>query len=837
MRQWRGGQCTCLPSQRPRGRLTSGDLGGQIHWVFRYSLELGESQGVLGIKESLKPVVIRHPYYYCGRAVIKNRFYEDLGIFKRLNVQINLTHLSTTSITLATSFLFEIALCPDAIEATVRLANLRRVLVISPTVESASFLWQKHYKFFFRTIPSAYTASFIFSRLFQEWQWKRVAIFRKDDHYFYREGFMAYNVTLVDDFEVKESMLTYAVAQKSYRFNANIYKGPFERATAHILLRMYGWVSLATSTNFFFQCLRRKTLLFNVMIIKQRNVRIIIVDHSAAATAKILCAAFHLNMLAEKGYVWFLSPWIDKTAWDSPEIIPPECSVYDLKLMHKFSFSLSQAVAYSAPSIGYNRSLENFGKPVRQSEQRKLYEQCAYESVLVLGSAVARLLRENPSALSILNHPKMAERLRTLVSETQMEYISHGGYKDKNAVSFFTNPVDVLGETLVYRLGTTPQKPMVQPQIPIPRMGHGEEEDRNDPHNSGQKIHQLSFDAHNDRLLNSWVVKQYKDIGTTVPIILWSLGDKENATKGNETSQLPPTFPIRASSGGGGDDNDNVPDDNRNDVIAFKLFVDNLTKRYFDSPSWIAGGNGPPSDGSITEADCTFPFLSRWFGVTCVVGNWIFAMGILVIIAIPVVAIVLAYFRRRLREAEKLTRKPYEELCALLADVNIPLSDIVINRRIGDGAFGLVYGGEAKSAGRWEAVAVKMNTNRTTYEAKVEFLSEAKLMRDLRHKNVVRLVGVCMDRPQDEIYLIMELMLLGDLKKYLLERRLTAQRVYAVSLEQFHSLLLPIGRLISPAFIIGSLVVLSSPLFVSMRHEETREKSISMQTHFFDEKA
>ncbi|VDN99548.1 unnamed protein product [Rodentolepis nana] len=267
-------------------------------------------------------------------------------------------------------------------------------------------------------------------------------------------------------------------------------------------------------------------------------------------------------------------------------------------------------------------------------------------------------------------------------------------------------------------------------------------------------------------------------IGSSIVCFLVGLLMVTN-TKGNETSQLPPTFPIR---GAGGDDNDNVPDDNRNDVIAFKLFVDNLTKRYFDSPSWIAGGNGPPSDGSITEADCAFPFLSRWFGVTCVVGNWIFAMGILVIIAIPVVAIVLAYFRRRLREAEKLTRKPYEELCALLADVNfsstlqIPLSDIVINRRIGDGAFGLVYGGEAKSAGRWEAVAVKMNTNRTTYEAKVEFLSEAKLMRDLRHKNVVRLVGVCMDRPQDEIYLIMELMLLGDLKKYLLERRLTAQR-------------------------------------------------------------
>lgn len=44
-----------------------------------------------------------------------------------------------------------------------------------------------------------------------------------------------------------------------------------------------------------------------------------------------------------------------------------------------------------------------------RSHQRQLYEQCTFESVIVLGSAIARLLRENPSALSILNNPKMAE--------------------------------------------------------------------------------------------------------------------------------------------------------------------------------------------------------------------------------------------------------------------------------------------------------------------------------------------------------------------------------------------------------------------------------------------
>lgn len=98
----------------------------------------------------------------------------------------------------------------------------------------------------------------------------------------------------------------------------------------------------------------------------------------------------------------------------------------------------------------------------------------------------------------------------------------------------------------------------------------------------------------------------------------------------------------------------------------------------------------------------------------------------------------------------------------------------MLNRRIGQGAFGLVFGGEAKRAGRWEAVAVKEITNKMTYEGKVDFLLEAKLMRGLEHKNVVRLVGICVHH-QESIYLVMELMLLGDLKSYLLARRIKAQ--------------------------------------------------------------
>ncbi|VDD74397.1 unnamed protein product [Mesocestoides corti] len=563
-----------------------------------------------------------------------------------------------------------LALCPDAIEATVRLANLRRVLVISPTVESASFLWRKHYKFFFRTIPSAYTASFIFIRLFQQWRWKRVAMFRKDDHYFYRDAFIANNISLVDDFEVKESMLTYSVALK------------------------------------------------NVRSVKQRNGRIIIVDHSAAATAIILCAAFHLNMRAEKGYVWFLSPWLSKNFWESPEVVPRECSAGDLKIMHDYSFSVSHplhtgAVTHSnlmTPMSGFNRSSDasNGGRffssrklrlsksEMRiRSHQRQLYEQCTFESVIVLGSAIARLLRENPSSLSVLNSPKMAERLRTFVSKTHMEY-SNRGYLDKNAVSFFSNNVERLGETLVYRLGVTPPSPPIPPQTPLPSY------DEDPP---ASTVHQLSFDSHNDRLLEAWLLKQIQD-KTTVPITLWSFtGPHEGETEYESTPGSDDIHRMHASGGVArskadaasdwGDDNgegeDNGGEVNRNDAIAFKTFVDNLIEKPYDKPRWGGGGSTPPTDGSITDADCTFAFISRWFGVSCVVGNWIFAMGVLLIVVVPVVAIVLAYFRRRLQEAEKLTRRPYEELCALLADVNVSYGSFCMSPAFASGGKSLFF--------------------------------------------------------------------------------------------------------------------------------------------------
>ena len=105
----------------------------------------------------------------------------------------------------------------------------------------------------------------------------------------------------------------------------------------------------------------------------------------------------------------------------------------------------------------------------------------------------------------------IVRRLRTFVSKTRMEYSSRG-YLDKNAVSFFSNNVDQLGETQVYQIGMTPPSPPVPAQTRLPAYDE-------DP--LASTVHQLSFDSHNDRLLEAWLLKQIQD-KTTVPITLWS---------------------------------------------------------------------------------------------------------------------------------------------------------------------------------------------------------------------------------------------------------------------------------------------------------------------------
>ena len=59
-------------------------------------------------------------------------------------------------------------------------------------------------------------------------------------------------------------------------------------------------------------------------------------------------------------------------------------------------------------------------------------------------------------------------------------------------------------------------------------------------------------------------------------------------------------------------------------------------------------------------------------------------------------------------------------------------------------------------------MAVKTLKVGSNIEEKIDFLSEADMMKRFDHKNIVKLLGVC--TKNEPVYTIMEFMLYGDLK-------------------------------------------------------------------------
>ena len=98
-----------------------------------------------------------------------------------------------------------------------------------------------------------------------------------------------------------------------------------------------------------------------------------------------------------------------------------------------------------------------------------------------------------------------------------------------------------------------------------------------------------------------------------------------------------------------------------------------------------------------------------------------------------------------------------------LDDWEMARDRVVINRKLGEGAFGTVYGGEAFFDEKgWVAVAVKTLKVGSSLEEKIDFLSEADMMKRFDHRNIVKLLGVC--TRNEPVYTVMEFMLYGDLK-------------------------------------------------------------------------
>ncbi|KAF5401487.1 Guanylate cyclase [Paragonimus heterotremus] len=626
------------------------------------------------------------------------------------------------------------ALCSDSIEAMVELSNMRKKVIISPTVATARFLEQQHYPFFFRTSPAMTPANYILLQLFLQWGWRRIVMFRKLDHVFNPRLFQAHQIEIIADIQVDENQLTYKSARN-------------------------------TLEN-----------------LKRSNSRIFVVEHDTRGTYLILCAAHHLGMHLSAGYVWFLNPWLSSNWWTHPSLTRfAECTSEDLANISTWTLTvghqnvvpemLHSLFRLFSSSYGHNTSdraqpnvrstnLTSVNSTLTRSRRQAssggtenqtdplpadikldkkthrmlkpmaydpsiLYQTYTTDAVLTLASALVNLLKENPSALSALDHPSVAESFRSWVARTEFTFTKPYSKKTQPASeNFFLN------------------------------FGFQSTSDLYGRHFSSTGLH---FNKFNERVAEVWVLKQRR-LNVTLPAGFWFPNPDYKAEpvhmadgphSGTATSQIA-------------------------DILAdFNRFKRQMQFTHIDNVQWSAFG-GLPHDGSITAEDCAFLFLSDTLRMGCTAATVFVAVSITLACLFPVLLASL-YYRRKLREAERRTRKPFEELCAELADLDMPVETIVLNRQIGQGAFGLVFGGEAKSNGRWVAVAVKAINEKANYDGKFDFLSEAKLMRSLNHKNVVRLIGVSLNQ-KDNLYLVMELMLKGDLKTYLLFRRILAQR-------------------------------------------------------------
>ncbi|XP_059221078.1 uncharacterized protein LOC106092877 isoform X2 [Stomoxys calcitrans] len=193
------------------------------------------------------------------------------------------------------------------------------------------------------------------------------------------------------------------------------------------------------------------------------------------------------------------------------------------------------------------------------------------------------------------------------------------------------------------------------------------------------------------------------------------------------------------------------------------------------SITWLPDGT-PPGDGTY---DCSFSSLAEFLDMDCEKASLAFTTLICFIAMVVISLISFLFWKRRydkkLKRSAKIMKNFGIDLLSpshinTLDKWEVPKENVVVNRILGKGAFGKVYGGDALIGPEgWTAVAVKTLRTEASTEDRLDFLSEAQAMKLFNHKNIVKLLGVCLQ--SEPIYSIMEFMLYGDLKTFLLARR------------------------------------------------------------------
>ncbi|KAF8563617.1 hypothetical protein P879_11898, partial [Paragonimus westermani] len=400
--------------------------------------------------------------------------------------------------------------------------------------------------------------------------------------------------------------------------------------------------------------------------LKRSNSRIFVVEHDTRGTYLILCAAHHLGMHLSAGYVWFLNPWLSSNWWTHPSLTRlAECTSEDLANISTWTLTVGhQNVVpemlhslFRLFSSGYGHNTSDRGQSSVQatnltnvhSTLTRLRRQASFGGTenqtdplptdSKLDKKTHRMLKPMAYDPSVLYQTYTADAVLTLASALRSGIVSQLGARTEFT---FTKP---------YSKETQPASENF-----FLNFGFQSTSDLYGRHFSSTGLH---FNKFNERVAEVWVLKQRR-LNVTLPAGFWFPNPDYKAEpvhmansqhNGTATSQIA-------------------------DILAdFNRFKRQMQFTHIDDVQWTAFG-GLPHDGSITAEDCAFLFLSDTLRMGCTAATVFVAVSITLACLFPVLLASL-YYRRKLREAERRTRKPFEELCAELADLDVSCSGLI----------------------------------------------------------------------------------------------------------------------------------------------------------------
>ncbi|KAF2362436.1 Receptor ligand binding region [Trinorchestia longiramus] len=510
--------------------------------------------------------------------------------------------------------------CSDTLVPLAGVQNHFKIPVISYGAEGAIFSDQEEYPYFFRTIPENKIYRHVFLELFRELGWTRIASITEEGQRY------AEYVTPLREVLEQNGMVFF---MRKYRPDS-----------------------------------KSLNLLSHLEAFKLQRSTVIIGDLYEDVARVIMCLAYHHEMTARHGYVWFLPQWYSENWFNKTEKGDeslPECT-YE-QMMDALDGHMSLSYQYFGDDNQTMQTNKTVGEWHTQYEKEvNLYNTSpsdyagfTYDAVWSLAYALDKMAKKDQSLMVNLRSERSAEAIIGNLESLKFNGVS-------GEVSF---------------------------------------------QNSHSRVTDL-------------VVRQFAR-GKHVEVAKF-LVDAEDETK--------------------------------NKLVLYKSKL-----------SWPGDFPKDKLEPCMIEG---FRYVLGTSCLTSIILLCIIVFGIAITFPLACLYIMRRKYERKVKELQAMWTEC--NVFNMFNGCQIRRDNLVLNRRIGEGQFGIIYGGECNIEGHgWIAVAVKTLKPNSTIAEKKEFLSEANLMRTLQHENLVKLIGVCLD--SEPIQAVMEFMLYGDLQKYLLARR------------------------------------------------------------------